>query len=84
MKGVGADHPYWEALRDGRVSQQQCSDCQQWHWPAVYRCSHCGSWEQQWHEVEPRGRIYSWTTACPLSVCWSNWSMRARLACSAR
>lgn len=61
MKGVGADHPYWEALRDGRVSQQQCSDCQQWHWPAVYRCSHCGSWEQQWHEVEPRGRIYSWT-----------------------
>ena len=61
MKGVGADHSYWEALRQGRIKLQQCSTCQQWNWPAVYRCGNCGSWEHEWHDVEPTGHIYSWT-----------------------
>ncbi len=61
MKGLGADAPYWQALQQGQLKLQQCSDCSQWHWPAVWRCGECGSWEQQWREVTPRGRIYSWT-----------------------
>lgn len=61
MKGLGADTPYWQSLQDGQLKLQQCSHCSQWHWPAVWRCGECGSWEQQWRPVEARGRIYSWT-----------------------
>ncbi|MFC5697443.1 Zn-ribbon domain-containing OB-fold protein [Pseudomonas sp. GCM10022186] len=61
MKGIGADGEYWAALAQGKLKMQRCNGCGQWHWPAVWRCGECGSWEQSWHEVEPRGRIYSWT-----------------------
>lgn len=61
MKGIGADGEYWAALARGKLKMQQCVGCNQWHWPAVWRCGECGSWQQQWHEVAPRGRIYSWT-----------------------
>lgn len=30
-------------------------------WPAHYRCGDCGSWEQDWVDVEPVGAVYSWT-----------------------
>ncbi|SDB35229.1 Zn-ribbon domain-containing OB-fold protein [Pseudomonas sp. NFACC13-1] len=61
MKGIGADGEYWVALAQGKLKMQRCAGCSQWHWPAVWRCGECGSWDQQWHEVEPQGRIYSWT-----------------------
>ncbi|MBT8766750.1 Zn-ribbon domain-containing OB-fold protein [Metapseudomonas boanensis] len=61
MKGIGADGEYWAALAQGKLKMQRCDGCGHWNWPAVWRCGECGSWEQSWHEVEPRGRIYSWT-----------------------
>lgn len=61
MKGPGADEHYWEALGQGRLELQQCSGCQRWHWPAVWRCGECGSWEHAWHEVPLTGRIFTWT-----------------------
>lgn len=61
MKGLGADRPYWDALESGVVKLQQCAGCAKWNWPAVWRCGECGSWEHRWREVEPKGRIFSWT-----------------------
>lgn len=61
MKGIGADGRYWQALAAGRLVMQQCVRCRQWHWPAVWRCGECGSWEQQWQQVPLRGTIFSWT-----------------------
>jgi len=61
VKGIGADGEYWAALAQGKLKMQRCKGCGQWHWPAVWRCGECGGWEQGWHEVAPRGRIYSWT-----------------------
>ena len=58
---TGADGPYWSALLEGRLQLQRCAACKQWHWPAVWRCSHCGSWEQSWEDVSLRGKVYSWT-----------------------
>jgi uncharacterized OB-fold protein len=57
----GADQPYWDGLVAGRVMMPQCAGCGLWHWPAVWRCGACGSWEQAWRPVEPVGRIYTWT-----------------------
>lgn len=58
---IGAEGPYWEALLDGRLALQKCARCKRWHTPAVWRCSHCGSWDHVWEDVPMRGRIFTWT-----------------------
>lgn len=58
---TGADGPYWDGLSEGRLLLPACSDCGRWHWPAVWRCPACGSWDQDWRPVSMKGRIYSWT-----------------------
>lgn len=55
------DAPYWAGLRQGRLLVQCCSGCGAWHWPAVWRCSTCGTWDPVWTEVPARGEIFSWT-----------------------
>ncbi len=61
MKGLGADARYWQAFDEGRLELPRCSGCGRWHWPAPFRCGDCGSWDLDWHAVEMRGAIYSWT-----------------------
>lgn len=61
LHATGADGPYWNALAQGRLELPRCSGCDHWHWPAVFRCGHCGSWEMKWEAVELRGRLFSWT-----------------------
>ena len=58
---TGADAPYWDGLLAGELRLQKCTGCNRWHWPAVWRCSDCGSWEHAWQGVEPSGKVYSWT-----------------------
>jgi uncharacterized OB-fold protein len=55
-----ADAPYWEGLRQGRLSMQQCQRCATWHWPAVWRCGECGAWEPAWQDIALEGEVYSW------------------------
>lgn len=61
MRGLGADEPYWRALEAGRFEMQRCAGCDEWHWPAVWRCSACSSWEQRWVPVPLVGAVFSWT-----------------------
>jgi uncharacterized OB-fold protein len=61
MSAPVADLPYWTALAQGVLQLPCCAGCGRWQWPAVWRCAHCGAWEQQWQQVEPRGTVYSWT-----------------------
>lgn len=58
---TGADARYWQAVAEGRIELPRCAGCGRWHWPAVWRCGDCGSWEHNWVEVAPRGTIYAWT-----------------------
>lgn len=57
----GAEARYWRSLSEGRLELPRCVGCGRWHWPAVWRCGDCGSWEQAWHEVAMRGTVFSWT-----------------------
>lgn len=57
----GADQAYFEGLMKGEVRLQSCKGCGKPHWPAVFHCPECGSWEHEWAPVEPKGTIYSWT-----------------------
>ncbi len=58
---LGAEGPYWDALAEGRLLLPRCKGCGQWHWPAVWRCGECGSWEHEWHERTLEGTIFTWT-----------------------
>ncbi len=58
---AGADQPYWDGLAEGRLVMPHCAGCGRWHWPAVWRCGDCGSWDQAWTSLDPAGSIYTWT-----------------------
>lgn len=57
---LGADEPYWDGLAEGRLVLPRCKGCGAWHWPAVWRCGKCGSWDQEWVEQVLAGTIFSW------------------------
>lgn len=56
----GLDAPYWEGTRQGRLRIQRCRHCQTWQWGPEWLCHHCQSFDMDWVDVEPQGRIYSW------------------------
>lgn len=58
---TGADQGYWQALAEGRLDLPRCAGCGRWHWPAVWRCGECGSWEHAWVPVPLTGEIFTWT-----------------------
>ncbi len=57
----GAEAEYWDGLLAGELRLQRCRACKKWHWPAVFRCAACGSWEHDWESVALAGKIFSWT-----------------------
>ncbi len=57
---AAVDARYWSGLAAGRLEMPRCVQCQQWHWPPVFRCGECGCWEQVWHTVEPIGSVFSY------------------------
>ncbi|MEQ9661436.1 MAG: zinc ribbon domain-containing protein [Parasphingopyxis sp.] len=58
---IGAEGRYWDALREGRLELPQCEGCGRWHWPAVFRCADCGSWDHRWEEQPLTGTVFTWT-----------------------
>ena len=56
-----ADAPYWAALAEGHLEMPQCASCGIWHWPAVWRCGECGTWNPTWRTVPAAGEVFSWT-----------------------
>ena len=58
---LGAEGPYWDALAQGRLMLPRCDGCGKWHWPAVWRCGACGSWDHAWHEQPLAGTVFTWT-----------------------
>lgn len=57
---LGADEPYWDALNRGQLVLPRCQGCGAWHWPAVWRCGQCGSWEHEWVEQRFAGTVFTW------------------------
>ena len=55
--------PYWEALRQHRLSVQRCTGCGSWHHPPVLGCPSCGSADLVFEPVSGVGRLYSVTVS---------------------
>jgi uncharacterized OB-fold protein len=56
----GLSAPYWAGLRQNRLLVQRCTHCATWQFGPEWLCHRCHSFEMQWTEVAPRGRIFSW------------------------
>ena len=52
--------PFWKAAREGRLLVQKCRGCGKHQWGPEWICHRCHSFDLDWTEVAPRGRIYSW------------------------
>ncbi len=53
---------FWAAAREHRLVVRTCAQCGAvLHMPRSY-CHSCGTWSEQWTDVAPRGKLYSWST----------------------
>ena len=53
--------PFWEGLRQGRLSVQRCANCGRFRTPPSLYCAHCRSTECEWPELSGRAVLYSYT-----------------------
>ncbi len=52
---------FFRAAADGRLVVRRCGSCDAvLHMPLAH-CRHCGGFEGRWADVDPTGRIYSFT-----------------------
>lgn len=55
--------PYWEALKQHRLTLKHCRDCGRHHFYPRALCPHCHSDALGWVEARGTGSIYSYTIA---------------------
>ena len=54
--------PFWDACREGRLTVQQCKDCQAYTFIPQPCCGECLSEKLEWVESSGRGTLYSFST----------------------
>jgi len=57
----GRDAPFWDGLASRRLLIQRCAGCAAWIWGPQWNCPECHRFDPDWVEVEPRGRVFTWT-----------------------
>ncbi|MNZ12010.1 hypothetical protein D3C78_288810 [compost metagenome] len=62
-QATAVSKPFWDALREHRVTIQLCGDCESWVFYPRSNCPHCLSANLRWEEIEGKGEIYSYTIA---------------------
>lgn len=55
--------PYWDALKQHRLTLKRCQDCGKHHFYPRALCPHCHSDAVEWVEARGTGTIYSFTIA---------------------
>lgn len=62
-EGMGPSEfmPFWDGLRQRRLSFPLCRACGQFHWYPMPRCPHCLSTEIVWQPVTGRGEVFTFT-----------------------
>ena len=52
--------PYWDALKQGRLTFQRCRKCSHAWLPARAECPNCLAADWDWTEASGKGRVISW------------------------
>lgn len=53
--------PFWNGLKEGRLTIQQCNTCGHWIFFPRRHCDHCWSQDLEWKEVKGTGSLYTYT-----------------------
>jgi uncharacterized OB-fold protein len=53
--------PFWRGLGDGVLRTTRCTACAETSFPPKPICPSCWTGTIEWIEVEPTGKLYSWT-----------------------
>jgi uncharacterized OB-fold protein len=56
----GAHDTFWDWCARGELRLQHCAACEQFSWPPVEACEHCGDDGLAWERMSGRGTIMSW------------------------
>jgi hypothetical protein len=59
----GESRPYWDALKQHRLTLKRCNDCGKHHFYPRALCPHCHSDAVEWVDARGTGTIYSYTIA---------------------
>lgn len=54
-----ANRPYWQGLKEGRVTFLTCASCDRMRVYTFRKCPHCGSEDTRWTELPGTGEIWS-------------------------
>ena len=52
--------PFWDALREGRLTLQRCRDCGRARFPVAPVCPYCGGRSCDWQPLSGSGTVHSW------------------------
>jgi len=55
--------PFWNGLKDGRVTIPHCKSCGHWIFFPRRHCDQCWSQDLEWKEVKGTGTLYTYTLA---------------------
>ncbi|WEN42723.1 putative enoyl-CoA hydratase 1 [Thauera sp. GDN1] len=53
--------PYWNGLKEGRLTIPQCNSCGHWIFFPRRHCDKCWSQDLEWKQVEGAGTLYTYT-----------------------
>ena len=53
--------PFWDGLRQGKLTIQRCEACRRFVFYPRPFCHHCSSSDVSWTEIPPHGTLYSFT-----------------------
>lgn len=52
---------YWNAVKEGRLTYQQCADCSEVVFTPRILCTSCGSSNLTWKDSKGEGKVYTYT-----------------------
>lgn len=58
---TGISAPFWNSLKEGRLSIPQCRSCGHWIFFPRRHCDKCWSQDLEWKEVKGTGTLYTFT-----------------------
>ena len=58
---TGISAPYWNGLKEGRLTLPHCKSCGHWIFFPRRHCDKCWSQDLEWKEVKGAGTLYTYT-----------------------
>ena len=55
-------HPFFEHLREGRLTTTRCKACGEVLWQPRVVCSHCNADEMEWIDLPQEGELFAFTS----------------------